>query len=400
MTTTPLGRRAFGSLLLATAGAVVVRPGFGLGATDDPPAPLRTVNVSSSTQLNAALSNAQPGDHIVLANATYTGNRTLSRAGTAQAPIVVKAASKHGAVISGGTITLAGAFTGVYGLQFTGSTLSVQCAADDTFVLRNWFRGPKAVRLTTQKRVRVGYNRFTGGPQSNLGGGHHIYVEIPNGPNLPEGGRIYRNDMTSPSGSGASGEYMHVYIGDAGGREEDVTPSFQDFRVEYNRISDTVRRRGIYTKRGGQVLFNHIVAKGQGVTGIRHGGRGTVSGNRCTNIDSVIINGPDHQVRGNYVRSRRGLVLECERVTSDGIRYNAAHRAVLVGNDANVVTVGHSESGDTLVAPVDGVQIYNHVGSVVLRHQTNTNWVQAPRPDMTYPAPITLSPGQVGPDAP
>ena len=36
---TLLGRRGFGSLLLATAGAVVVRPGFGLGATDDPPLP-------------------------------------------------------------------------------------------------------------------------------------------------------------------------------------------------------------------------------------------------------------------------------------------------------------------------------------------------------------------------
>src|SRR5688572_26072190 len=188
--TLPLGRRAFGSLLLATAGAVVVRPGFGLGATDDPPMPRRTVNVGTSAQLNAALSSAQPGDHIVLANATYTGNRTLARAGTAQDPIVVKAASKHGAVISGGTLTLTGAFTGVYGLRFTGNALSLQCLADDTFALRCWFAGPKAVRITTHKRVRVGYNRFTGGPVRGIGGGHQVYVEIPNGTNLPEGGRI------------------------------------------------------------------------------------------------------------------------------------------------------------------------------------------------------------------
>jgi hypothetical protein len=46
------------------------------------------------------------------------------------------------------------------------------------------------------------------------------------------------------------------------------------------------------------------------------------------------------------------------------------------------------------------VQIYNHVGSVLMAQQVNTNWVQEPRPDMTAPAPITLQPGEVGPDAP
>jgi hypothetical protein len=169
--------------------------------------------------------------------------------------------------------------------------------------------------------------------------------------------------------------------------------------VEYNRISDSVRRRGIYTKRGGAVEFNHVLGRGPGVTGIRHGGRGSFSGNRCDNIDSVIINGPDHQVRGNWVRARKGLRLECEYVSSGGSRYNAAHRAMVVGNDATL-TVGYIDAGDTLVAPVDGVQVYNHTGSVVLAQQTNTDWVQEPRPDVTYPAPITLQPGEVGPDAP
>jgi hypothetical protein len=96
------------------------------------------------------------------------------------------------------------------------------------------------------------------------------------------------------------------------------------------------------------------------------------------------------------VRARKGLRLECEHVTGRGNRYNAAHRALLVGNDATV-TVGFMETGSRLVAPVDGVQIYNHVGSVVMAQQVNTSWVQEPRPDMTAPAPITLQPGEVGP---
>ena len=127
---------------------------------------------------------------------------------------------------------------------------------------------------------------------------------------MPEGGRVYRNDLSSASGSGASEETRHIYIGDSGGRGDDIHPSLTDFRIAYNRISDSVRRRGIYTKRGGTVEFNHVQGRGPGVTGIRTGGRGSFSGNRCDNIDSVIINGPDHQVRGNWVRARKGLRLE------------------------------------------------------------------------------------------
>ena len=46
------------------------------------------------------------------------------------------------------------------------------------------------------------------------------------------------------------------------------------------------------------------------------------------------------------------------------------------------------------------MQVFNHIGSVVLTQQTNTTWIQEPRPDLTYPAPVTLPPGEVGPDAP
>ena len=399
MATTPLGRRGFGSLLLATAFAVVVRPSFGLGATDDPPAPLRTVNVSTSTQLNTALNNALPGDHIVLANVTFSGARTLARAGTATAPIVIKAATKHGATLTG-TLTLAGRYTVAYGLRFTGNSLGVQFAADDTAVLRCWFLGPRGTRATSQKRVRVAYNRFSGGPISGQSDPHHVFFNVPRGTTtgLPEGGRVHRNDLSSASGSGASEETRHIYIGEGGGQGEDIHPSLTDFRIEYNRISNSVRRRGIYTKRGGTVQFNHVLGRGPGVTGIRHGGRGSFSGNRCDNIDSVIINGPDHQVRGNWVRSRRGLVLECERRTSSGIIYNAAHNALVVGNDANQLVVGNFESGDTLVANVSGVRIYNHRGPVVLMKQVNT--VQTTDATQTAPTPITLQSGQVGPDAP
>ncbi|MGD9509680.1 MAG: chondroitinase-B domain-containing protein [Geminicoccaceae bacterium] len=396
---TSLDRRSFGSLLASAAGVACLAPWPAGAATDDPPPAARTYAVSSSRTFASRLASAQPGDHIVLAPGTWSGNWTLSQSGSSKfAPIVIKAATKNGVTMTG-TLTLAGQFTTVYGLRFSGNSLGVQIARDDTSVLRCWFMGPRGVKASNQQNVRIGYNRFTGGPVRDLGGGHHVYFDIPigNDVQLPEGGRIYRNAFASLSGSGSDGEYMHIYIGDTGGR--DNTPSLTDFEVSYNRIYDSIRRRGIYTKRGGFVMFNHVLGRGPGVTGIRHGGGGRFSGNRIDNINSVIINGPDHEVKGNWVRAQQGLRLECEYVSSSGTFYNAAHRALLVGNNATV-TVGNIQDGATLVTPVNGVRIYNHTGSVVLAQQEGTEWVTTPRSDMTYPATVTLGLNDVGPDAP
>ena len=146
----------------------------------------------NTAQLTSALANALAGDHITLASATYSGNHTLSssRIGSAARPIVIKSLSKHGATLTG-TLTLAGKYSIAYGLRFTGNALGVQLAADDTAALRNWFMGPRGVKATTHKRLRIGYNRFTGGPESGLSNGHHVFFDIPNGSSakLPEDGR-------------------------------------------------------------------------------------------------------------------------------------------------------------------------------------------------------------------
>ena len=158
-----------------------------------------------------------------------------------------------------------------------------------------------------------------------------------------------------------------------------------------------MRRRGIFTKRGGTVRFNHIIGRGRGTTGIRHGGRGALWGNRFDGVNVCVVNGPDHDVRGNYVRGPFGLRLECEHLSQDGSRFNAADRAFCVGNDGEL-TVGYLQPGGTLIRAVDGVQIYDHLGDVRLKEQTNTLVAQAPA--LERPTPVILSPAEVGPDAP
>ncbi|HYH26975.1 MAG TPA: chondroitinase-B domain-containing protein [Blastococcus sp.] len=74
--------------------------------TPYPPIPLgtNTVNVSSSSALSSALSSAAPGDRIILADGSYSGDFTMSgKAGTAANGISVEAANVGGATISSGS---------------------------------------------------------------------------------------------------------------------------------------------------------------------------------------------------------------------------------------------------------------------------------------------------------
>lgn len=62
---------------------------------------LRTVNVSTQAELETALGSALPGDDIVLANGTYSGNINLTtNKGTLANPVRIRAANEHLAIIS------------------------------------------------------------------------------------------------------------------------------------------------------------------------------------------------------------------------------------------------------------------------------------------------------------
>ena len=63
----------------------------------------RIVQVTNDSEMNAAISNAQPGDRIVIANGNYDGIKLLGLKGTASSPIVFVAENPRQAIISGST---------------------------------------------------------------------------------------------------------------------------------------------------------------------------------------------------------------------------------------------------------------------------------------------------------
>lgn len=88
------------------------------------PAALRTVNVSNQSQFGAALANAVAGDHIVLANGSYSGLGKWTKSGSQQNPIVVRSANLLGARLTS-SIDPNGSDLIFHGLDFVNATVNI-----------------------------------------------------------------------------------------------------------------------------------------------------------------------------------------------------------------------------------------------------------------------------------
>ena len=111
------------------------------------PAQADTINVSGNASLAAALSAANPGDVIILADGTYAGF-TMSRSGTADAHILIKAANMGGANIASGVIHLSQtSYVTLAGLTITTGGAS-QTVDGEWLRFAVWFDATQHCRLT------------------------------------------------------------------------------------------------------------------------------------------------------------------------------------------------------------------------------------------------------------
>ena len=155
---------------------------------DSIPGPSRTIIVSSSSQLASALNNAQPGDHIVLTNGSYSGF-TVSRSGQIGKPVVVRAANTLAAKVSG-RITLSGDDVYVVGVDVTNGNVVIEGTRDR--ISRSRLRSPGiAVNLDTHARSAiVDHNEIDSQATATTRGWYGIMVGVASsGLNH----RIYRN---------------------------------------------------------------------------------------------------------------------------------------------------------------------------------------------------------------
>jgi hypothetical protein len=91
------------------------------------PAALSTANVSTSPGLQSALNAASSGKHIVLANGTYVGDFSISAAAAEASPIVIRAANRGQATLSGRITIGGGSDVWLWGLDFSGRAAAGGC---------------------------------------------------------------------------------------------------------------------------------------------------------------------------------------------------------------------------------------------------------------------------------
>ena len=386
-----------------------VKPSTGDMPTTDPiPSPTRTVNVSNSSQLSSALSSAQPGDHIVLANGSYSGF-TVSKSGQDGKPIVVRAATTGGARI-GGHITIEGDHVWVVGTNMAANTIFVK--GNFSRISKNSFdqhqktgwAGISVDRAITN--AEIDHNEHAGGATG------HDAIDVRVACDKKHNHYIHHN-------------YIHDSTGDGDGIGVGFGNSCDgNSRIEYNLITNWKGKYCMYEKGGANTwAFNTCIGPGLGAQS-RGFSRETLTNSTIGSTRNewianwfegasanLRIFGAHNRVIGNNMNSGK-VQLGCGNFRlgepsnnpSEHKGYVAATDNLVAGNKGNLtvgviysgVCEGTAFNGNSYPAKDNKVQA--HQGNITYGKHQGTN-VTA-NTSVTVPQAKKLTPSQVGPNAP
>ncbi|HZP58819.1 MAG TPA: chondroitinase-B domain-containing protein, partial [Opitutaceae bacterium] len=296
-----------------------------------------TINVNSNASLASALSGANPGDTIVLANGSYAGF-TVSRSGTASAPITVEAANQGGATISSGFIHLAqNSYVIIQGLTLTtpGATATIDGSSGSAAIWLEAARNCRVSRCTfklagasgtqwvtvagASDSNRIDHCEF--GPNSSTG---TRYILARGNPTIP--GVTPPSDRTSwANGNGPVNPNMsrntridHNYFHDKSGTGETiglgaigVTGDYQNTNslVEYNLfVNCDSDPEIITTKSSSNIIRYNTVRTCSGMFSLRAGNGSSIYGNfmlqgRKSGTGGIKIYEKNHTIFNNYIDS-------------------------------------------------------------------------------------------------
>jgi hypothetical protein len=374
-------------------------------ADDSIPGPTRTIIVSSSSQLLSALKKAQPGDHIVLTNGHYSGF-TVSRSGQNGKPIVIRAANKLRARISGQSVTVSGDYVTLAGLDFIGNARVIIEGTGDRVTSSRLKVTGVAIRLKATAlnghslNAEIDHNEIISLAKPNSRGWSGIRVDVGHD---DLGHKIYRNYIHGAPQWVAPGENVAFQLGYSNHRERMVRVLF-----EYNLIDDW---RGcdnvISVKTSGNTIRLNTVTRSKAIAN-REGHDNAWISNYLENARGMIIRDRDNLILGNVMGTNGGTIhlmvgdFDSDIVANYGDPARAGKsfpqaKRVLVAGNTGQLRVGYGL--DALrTHRVLNTQIEAHRGTVELRHQAGTT--QLPTTAQTYPAAFKLTPADVGPFAP
>jgi len=312
-----------------------------------------STRVTSISALQSAINGANAGDTITLANGSYSasGAISISRAGSASAPITITAETVGGATIAGSgqfTFTSSAAYVVVRGFRFTGSgRLNASLGSHHCRISRNLFQSGSASSQYLWlfgTDHEVDYNTFrdksTGGPaitlDRNLSSTHTTH----NGTQRVHLHHNYFLNITDSDNSGS--ESIQTWGGFT--------------RAEYNLFDHADGDPEAISSKASDCLYRYNTFKNQvrGRLTLRYARRCTIEGNFFLGSVGLRVYGDGHKIRNNYLENADMPIGDAKsgylRVVNTEISFNT-----LVNSPVSPL------SGDAGGAPDGTLRIANNI---------------------------------------
>jgi len=387
-------------------------------AAGEYPPPLRTVEVSTRSALEAALASAQPGDHIVLADGDYGGTRlVVDVQGTAANPVVVRAARLLGARLPGGfDFTAASRDVILWGIDLKDAESVLRGTRNIVRRCRIWppFKATSpSTGIAPRKGAdcRIDYCEIRLYTTSELGGG------------TPWGDTVYSGIWGNYWGSAfEDGDVMKNLVierclftgGPHGVAYSRPNAQFVEAQGDYAKTSqqanwlhwtirlcygEVPRDRTLIDFKAGRMILDRVHITSPGDIQLRDGCCHEILGCRFQGGGRLVVHRHDHRIwntRADVIEVMAGNA-PTDHTGSAGL--HAACRDVHLANtSAGQLRIGRQYDAGTYVYPADRTLVENHSGGIGYGNHTNTTI----RGSSSVPveAPVLLSAAEVGPDAP
>ncbi|WP_248928312.1 polysaccharide lyase 6 family protein [Paenibacillus hamazuiensis] len=348
-----------------------------------------TVNVSTTSQLITAISNAAPGTTIVLDDGTYTNGSAISingKNGTSANLITIKAANRGKAVISGGAsfnITNSSYIT-IDGLAFTntGKSAVVINSSNNIRITRSKFALKEdgttlkwLVLTGTAHHNQIDRNEF--GPRRDLG--QMISMDGTNG-QVVQNNTIqlnYFHDSAPQAENG--GETIRVGL-------SGLSMSDGNNIIQRNLfVNCDAENEIISVKSGHNTVRYNTFRNNHGQVTARHGNNNSFYGNfffgdgSKAGVGGFRIYGTDHKIYNNYMEKLTDNAIQLdsgdfdggpdstEYTSSDLTKHWREYRVQVTNNTIVNSTTGVIIGGTHPYAPVD-----NRVANNIVKNTTGT----------------------------
>ena len=366
------------------------------------PTATRTVDVSSASELNNALSNAAPGDRIRLADGTYAGGFTLDNDGTATAPIVI-VADHLGEARFTGSFTVDADHAVLSSLHFDSATVMV--GGDHVRVTRNTFtHGADGTGMTLYYSEGASYGRIDHNEMRDVVSRGISLKYSASDPKVAVHNRVDHNYLHD--WVGVHGENTHEGI-QLGTHAINGDLDARDALVEYNLLENvSVDGEAICVKSSDNLLRFNTLRSCNARINIRHGRNNEVRNNCTIDSNGIGVHGDDHRIIGNRVEGGTIDIMAgtCTMDTIDqavaGANHPSARRALVASNTVSdgSIRVGYWFSTGTATEKAEDTKLEANDASITKLFEEGTT--QSSTTSESVGQAVCLTPQDVGPNAP